>query len=475
MEVQNAQALEVKPRPDGKRVVRVFALVHRDGDLDGLAVAHLGLKSSIVFGALNLADHPIFGLRGNPLGKHIANSLSRHDNFILLGDKNREAPIDKLVRLLRAEKSDNVVIFPEGHVSLGLMEGRPVSDKFTDSLLLRLGNEGFAYEVIPVTLLNSGRLLHYSSELGGLALEGGERTLRIKIHDAIPGDEVKKLSTAASPQAFNRLLRQLWLESLPTDTGHLMGQARWRATLDKLGVAIPSMSPGRSESPRAAVLSSAAERAAARIDAVRASTGPVFLSTFRLAPDPTTFALLGEMMAKARAGHPVRILLDEAGLTKPDWSIPPQYLMALTEAGVEIRVFSPNERSQKFASRELHAKVLVTDQVAIVGSGSTTGGSLAMHKPTNQEIDALVMGPAVGDAHAFVHGLWNSEHVRPLTELLDAASVDFVARSAATEVLEQGRYWVRDIGLVNPEQPMDLEDVPSCCLVQHAPLSATPV
>ena len=228
----------------GEEVVSIIAPIHREANLDAVALAGLQLDDSIVFGALNLEKHPIFGATGNPLMRPVVRALEDHDNFILVTSK-QEDPLVKVVRLLKGGKTQKVIIFPEGQVSLGMNESRPVRESFSTKFLEKLSQEGIRYQVVPVTLGNGGPLLHFETSLNQLKVDPGKETLNVKFHAPVDQAAFERLSKANHAEDFNYLLRAIWLENLPSDSHYLLGQARWSDVVEKSAGLYPGLSSSR--------------------------------------------------------------------------------------------------------------------------------------------------------------------------------------------------------------------------------------
>lgn len=219
VEVKNHDILKEQKR------LRLFVPTHRDANLDAVAFAALKVENPAVFGALNLKNHPIFGVKDNPLVKPLITSLESNDTFILAGAP--EKPIDKFIRLNKENKVRNALIYPEGQVGLGLKESRPIRENFSEALLRRLVQENIDFELVPVTYVNGSQFFEYHNDLGKIKVEKGQEKLFVNVHKPITSTEIKKFMNTYGSKDLNTYLRFLWLFEMDTNQKEILGQGRW--------------------------------------------------------------------------------------------------------------------------------------------------------------------------------------------------------------------------------------------------------
>lgn len=219
VEVRNAERLANRER------VRIIVPTHRDANLDAVAFAALKSENPVVFGALNLKNHPIFGMKDHPIVKPMIDALERNDTFILAGAK--EKPIEKFMRLYREGKIQDVLIYPEGQVGLGMKESRPVRDNFSEAFLKTLVQEGVDFDLVPVTYVNGAQYFEYHNEIDYIKTEPGQKKLLVNVQEPISSEELKRFFAAYGEKDFTTYLRMKWLFDLETNKDLILGQGRW--------------------------------------------------------------------------------------------------------------------------------------------------------------------------------------------------------------------------------------------------------
>ncbi len=205
--------------------VRIYVPTHRDANLDSVALAPLKPRDPIIFGALNLEGHPVFGVRDNNLLDNIVKRIEANDAFILAGSKTN--PTEKYLEVIREGKASEAVIYSEGQVALGIKETRPVREKFSTELINRLLLENIDFELVPVTYENAGQNFRWNDGIGKMTTEKGDEILKVKVHEPIDHTEIAKLKKVHGIENLNHLIRSIWHQNLPTDENHLLGKSRW--------------------------------------------------------------------------------------------------------------------------------------------------------------------------------------------------------------------------------------------------------
>jgi cardiolipin synthase len=139
-------------------------------------------------------------------------------------------------------------------------------------------------------------------------------------------------------------------------------------------------------------------------DAIARARREVLLETFILFEDKVGLALHEVLVAAARRGVQVDVMVD--GFGSPKFS--PQFTSELTHAGVRLRVYDPKPpllgvRTNVF--RRMHRKIIVVDgERAFVGGINFSADHLADFGPmAKQDYSVEVRGPLVPEIHRFAH------------------------------------------------------------------------
>lgn len=216
VEVTNREVLANQER------LRIFVPTHRDANLDAVAFAALKVDNPVVFGALNLKNHPIFGLKDNPLVRPMITALENNDTFILAGAS--EKPLDKFLRLIKEGKVQNVLNYAEGQVGLGIKESRPVRAGFSEALLKALVDQGIDFDLVPVTYVNGAQYFEYHNAIDMIKVEPGQEKLLVNVQKPIRSEEIRQFFNHYPEKDFNTYLRMNWLFDLPTNEDLVLGQ-----------------------------------------------------------------------------------------------------------------------------------------------------------------------------------------------------------------------------------------------------------
>jgi len=137
-------------------------------------------------------------------------------------------------------------------------------------------------------------------------------------------------------------------------------------------------------------------------DAIAHAEHEVLLETFILFEDKVGKALHDVLVAAAKRGVQIDVLID--GFGSPDLS--PEFVNALTGAGVRLRVFDPRRPLLGIRTnviRRMHRKIVVVDgQRAFVGGINYSADHLADFGPAAKQDYAIeVQGPLVTEIHRF--------------------------------------------------------------------------
>lgn len=139
-------------------------------------------------------------------------------------------------------------------------------------------------------------------------------------------------------------------------------------------------------------------------ECIAAARHEVVLETFILFEDKVGLALHAVLLQAASRGVQIDITID--GFGSPDLS--PEFISALTRAGVRVHVFDPAPRLWGWRTnvfRRMHRKIVVIDgQQAFVGGINYSADHLADYGPeAKQDYSVEIQGPIVALIHEFVH------------------------------------------------------------------------
>jgi 1-acyl-sn-glycerol-3-phosphate acyltransferase len=204
----------------GKKITLVVP-THRNPMLDGILMSALDLKSYL----LVMSPMPLLG-----------------DVDTMVAVRHGAKPIERVLEQLAAGKTDTILVYPEGSVGAGLLETRPVREKFVSGLLTTLRDAGYDVDLVPVTYVNSARFVDQNSIGAFFSSIGSESgtTLNAKVGTPIDSRIVTLLESAGSHAAVARFLRATWLEALPTDSRYLNGALRLRPAAERFRTLLTS-------------------------------------------------------------------------------------------------------------------------------------------------------------------------------------------------------------------------------------------
>ncbi|RZJ26344.1 MAG: cardiolipin synthase ClsB [Haliea sp.] len=138
-------------------------------------------------------------------------------------------------------------------------------------------------------------------------------------------------------------------------------------------------------------------------ECIAAAEREVLLETFILFEDKVGKGLHEALLTAARRGVQVDITID--GYGSPDLS--PEFISALTSAGVRVHVFDPSPRLWGYRTnmfRRMHRKIVVVDgQRAFVGGINYSADHLGDFGPeAKQDYSVEIEGPLVAEIEQFV-------------------------------------------------------------------------
>lgn len=146
-------------------------------------------------------------------------------------------------------------------------------------------------------------------------------------------------------------------------------------------------------------------------EAIAHAQREVILETFILFEDKVGLGLHEVLVAAARRGVQVDLLID--GFGSPDLS--ERFIGELTAAGVRIRVFDPQKPLLGIRAnvlRRMHRKIVVVDgELAFVGGINFSADHLLDFGPeAKQDYSVRIRGPIVSDIHRFVRAAIKEPH-----------------------------------------------------------------
>lgn len=162
-------------------------------------------------------------------------------------------------------------------------------------------------------------------------------------------------------------------------------------------------------------------------EAIDQARGEVLLETFIWFDDKVGLALKDHLIAAARRGVRVQLLVDAFGSPDLEASMAGE----LAGAGIALRMFDPQPRRLGLrlnVFRRLHRKLVVVDgQVGFVGGINYSADHLADFGPESKQDYAVeVRGPVVADIRAFMrHAIasqGSGEHWQPAREAAPPAA-----------------------------------------------------
>jgi len=175
----------------------------------------------------------------------------------------------------------------------------------------------------------------------------------------------------------------------------------------------------------------------ARVHLIRAARRTVDLQTFHFEPDESGRVVLDELLAAAKRGVKVRLMMDQLnGLARP----PMQARLASFHKNFELRIYNPvwsqaDISSLEFAAgivfrlrdlnQRMHNKMMIVDdRVAIIGGRNIQDEYFDWHPDYNyRDRDLLVAGPVTQAMKANFEGFWDNERSMPPTALTDVIAV----------------------------------------------------
>jgi putative cardiolipin synthase len=173
--------------------------------------------------------------------------------------------------------------------------------------------------------------------------------------------------------------------------------------------------------------------------------------------------LAGQLLAAARRGVRVRVVLDDINSGGRD----AVFAALAAEPNVEIRIYNPNRvrqgawrvagllRDFDRVNRRMHNKSFTVDGAVTIVGGRNIGDEYFDLDPEMnfRDRELLAVGPVVADARVSFDAFWTSPLTRPVEKLAageeipDRAGIDAAIRAASTEMKALGHRPLRDAEL----------------------------
>jgi phosphatidylserine/phosphatidylglycerophosphate/cardiolipin synthase-like enzyme len=216
-------------------------------------------------------------------------------------------------------------------------------------------------------------------------------------------------------------------------------------------IAAPAPSPVAAPAPAAPVEGAAAEpprhyalildygqdALIARLDLIRGAQRSIDIQTYIFDEDDAGHLILDELLAAARRGVKVRLLVDQLAALK---RVDTVAALAAAHVNFEMRVYNPVLGRARFSypmyayatvccfrrlNQRMHNKLLLVDDlVGITGGRNYQNDYFDWDNRYNfRDRDILVAGPAVADMAAHFEAFWDAPLTVPLTRLSDVGKL----------------------------------------------------
>jgi putative cardiolipin synthase len=179
-----------------------------------------------------------------------------------------------------------------------------------------------------------------------------------------------------------------------------------------------------------------------RLAAIDSAVSSVDLQTFLWSFDQAGGAVARHLLAAARRGVRVRVLVDDTFLLGEDAVVK----AFASHENIEYRIFNPhkgrapdlmaaqtlNLPDWKRLDHRMHNKAMIVDgRIAIAGGRNLADEYFGLHTKANfRDLELLLRGPVIGDIARAFDRYWNSPWSFPAEDILGGEATRFVAGSA---------------------------------------------
>ena len=214
-----------------------------------------------------------------------------------------------------------------------------------------------------------------------------------------------------------------------------------------------------------------------RLALVEAAQKTLDLQYYAIHADASTERLLRSVVAAARRGVRVRVLLDDFNTSGAD----AQVMRLAFEPNIEMRMFNPVAGSRDSSlwrmvsalsdfsrvQQRMHNKLFIADNAMGIAGGRNLGDAYFGHDTSGNfvDLDVLAAGPIVKDLSRSFDSYWNNERAYPVQSLITRKELDALRASAAASVQE-----VEDTSAESSSPPR----LPPALWQRHPPRLRTP-
>ncbi|WP_087744445.1 MULTISPECIES: phospholipase D family protein [unclassified Acidovorax] len=187
-----------------------------------------------------------------------------------------------------------------------------------------------------------------------------------------------------------------------------------------------------------------------RLALVEAAQKTLDLQYYAIHADASAERLLLSVVAAARRGVRVRVLLDDFHSAGKD----AQVMRLAFEPNIEMRMFNPvaGARGSAFwrmvsalsdfsrVQQRMHNKLFIADNAMGIAGGRNLGDAYFGHDASGNfvDLDVLAVGPIVQDLSRSFDSYWNNERAYPVQSLITQKELDAQRASLAAAEEEQG-------------------------------------
>lgn len=219
---------------------------------------------------------------------------------------------------------------------------------------------------------------------------------------------------------------------LPQDVARPVSHALETPSATALGKTVAARSAGdKARHSSGFVLLSGPDGAyGSRLALAESAEKTLDLQYYAIHADASTARLLRSVVAAARRGVRVRVLLDDFHSTGRD----AQVMRLAFEPNIEMRMFNPvaGPRASKLgrmfsalmdfsrAQQRMHNKLFIADNATAVTGGRNLGDAYFGNAETGNfvDVDVLAAGPIVADLSRSFDAYWNNERAYPVQSLI---------------------------------------------------------